>query len=96
MSEIAKGYNTGIMKHALEIIAVTNQWANSYKRLVPEYEAPGYISWACRNKSTVIRAPMYKPGEETATRMEVSAPAPACNPYLEFALMLTSGLKGIK
>ena len=96
LSQIAKWYIAGIMKHAREIIVVTNQWVNSYKRLVPGYEAPVYISWARRNRSTMIRVPMYKPGKETATRIEFRAPDPACNPYLAFAVMLAAGLKGIE
>jgi glutamine synthetase len=96
ISKIAKGYIAGIMRHAREIIAVTNQWVNSYKRLVPGYEAPVYISWARRNRSTMIRVPMYKPGKEVATRIEFRAPDPACNPYLAFAVMLAAGLKGVE
>ncbi len=96
LSKIAQGYIAGIMKHAREIIAVTNQWVNSYKRLVPGYEAPVYISWARRNRSTMVRVPMYKPGKEVATRIEFRAPDPACNPYLAFAVMLAAGLKGIE
>lgn len=96
LSKIAKGYIAGIMKHAREIIAVTNQWVNSYKRLVPGYEAPVYISWARRNRSAMVRVPMYKPGKEMATRIEFRAPDPACNPYLAFAVMLAAGLKGIE
>jgi len=96
LSKMAKGYIAGIMKHAREIIAVTNQWVNSYKRLVPGYEAPVYISWARRNRSAMIRVPMYKPGKEVATRIEFRAPDPACNPYLAFAVMLAAGLKGIE
>jgi len=96
ISKIAKGYIAGIMRHAREIIAVTNQWVNSYKRLVPGYEAPVYISWALRNRSTMIRVPMYKPGKEVATRIEFRAPDPACNPYLAFAVMLAAGLKGVE
>jgi glutamine synthetase len=84
------------MKHAREITAVTNQWVNSYKRLVPGYEAPVYISWARRNRSAMIRVPMYKPGKEQATRIEFRSPDPACNPYLAFAVMLAAGLKGIE
>jgi glutamine synthetase len=96
LSKIAKGYIAGIMKHAREITAVTNQWVNSYKRLVPGYEAPVYISWARRNRSAMVRVPMYKPGKETATRIEFRAPDPACNPYLAFAVMLAAGLKGVE
>jgi glutamine synthetase len=96
LSPLAKSYIAGIMRHAREIAAVTNQWVNSYKRLVPGYEAPVYISWARRNRSTMIRVPMYKPGKEQATRIEFRSPDPACNPYLAFAVMLGAGLKGIK
>ncbi|KPA14020.1 protein containing Glutamine synthetase, catalytic region [Candidatus Magnetomorum sp. HK-1] len=96
LSQLGKSYIAGQMKHAREIIAVTNQWVNSYKRLVPGYEAPVYISWARRNRSAMIRVPMYKPGKELATRMEFRAPDPSCNPYLAFTVMLAAGLKGIE
>jgi len=96
LSELAKSYVAGIIRHAREIAAITNQWVNSYKRLVPGYEAPVYISWARRNRSTMIRVPMYKPGKEQATRIEFRSPDPACNPYLAFAIMLAAGLKGIE
>lgn len=96
LSRLAKCYIAGLMRHAREIIAVTNQWVNSYKRLVPGYEAPVYISWARRNRSTMIRVPMYKPGKAAATRIEFRAPDPACNPYLAFSVMLAAGLKGIE
>jgi glutamine synthetase len=95
LSDMAKSYIAGIMRHAREIVGVTNQWVNSYKRLVPGYEAPVYISWARRNRSAMIRVPMYKPGKEVATRIEFRSPDPACNPYLAFAVMLTAGLKGV-
>ena len=96
LSALAKGYIAGLLAHAREITAVCNQWVNSYKRLVPGYEAPVYISWARRNRSTLIRVPMYKPGKEVATRVEYRAPDPACNPYLAFAVMLTAGLQGME
>ncbi|MCP4198550.1 MAG: glutamine synthetase [Proteobacteria bacterium] len=96
LSELGKNYIAGVMKHAPEITSITNQWVNSYKRLVPGYEAPVYVSWARRNRSAMIRVPMYKPGKETATRMELRSPDPACNPYLAFAVMLGAGLKGIE
>jgi len=96
LSHTAKSYIAGIMRHAREIAAVTNQWVNSYKRLVPGYEAPVYISWARRNRSAMIRVPMYKPGKEQATRIEFRSPDPACNPYLAFAVMLAAGLEGIE
>jgi len=96
LSDTAKHYIAGLLRHAPEIAAVTNQWVNSYKRLVPGYEAPVYVSWARRNRSAMIRVPMYKPGKETATRMEFRSPDPACNPYLAFAVMLGAGLEGIE
>lgn len=96
LSKEAKWYIAGLLRHAREITAITNQWVNSYKRLVPGYEAPVYISWARRNRSTMVRVPMYKPGKEKATRIEFRAPDPACNPYLAFAVMLAAGLKGIE
>jgi glutamine synthetase len=76
-------------------VVVTNQWVNSYKRLVPGYEAPAYISWGQKNRSALVRVPRYKPGKEEATRVEFRCPDPACNPYLAFAVMLAAGLKGI-
>ncbi len=96
LSQMAKHYIAGLMRHAPEITAVCNQWVNSYKRLVPGYEAPVYVSWARRNRSALIRVPMYKPGKEMATRMEFRSPDPACNPYLAFAVMLGAGLEGIE
>jgi glutamine synthetase len=95
LSDLAKHYIAGLLKHAPEITAVTNQWVNSYKRLVPGYEAPVYVSWARRNRSAMIRVPMYKPGKEKATRIEFRSPDPACNPYLAYAVMLGAGLAGI-
>jgi glutamine synthetase len=96
LSKIAKSYMAGVLKHSKEITSITSQWVNSYKRLVPGYEAPVYISWARRNRSALVRVPMYKPGKEKATRMEFRSPDPACNPYLAFAVMLAAGLKGIE
>lgn len=96
LSKIAKSYIAGLLKHAPEITAVTSQWVNSYKRLVPGYEAPVYISWAVRNRADLIRIPEYKPGRETATRVEYRSPDPACNPYLVFSVMLAAGLEGIE
>ena len=96
LSDVAKCYIAGIMRHAREMTAINNQWVNSYKRLVPGYEAPVYVSWARRNRSTMIRVPMYKPGKEVATRIEFRSPDPACNPYLSFAVQLAAGLKGIE
>jgi glutamine synthetase len=96
LSDIAKKYIAGLLKHAPEITAFANQWVNSYKRLVPGYEAPVYIAWAMRNRSALVRVPLYKPGKEKATRVEFRSPDPACNPYLAFAVMLAAGLEGIE
>ena len=96
LSQLAKGYIAGLLKHAPEITAVTNQWVNSYKRLVPGYEAPVYLSWARRNRSDLVRVPEYRPGREKATRIEFRSPDPACNPYLAFSVMLAAGLEGIE
>ncbi|MFH1502674.1 MAG: glutamine synthetase family protein [Candidatus Eisenbacteria bacterium] len=95
LSATAKSYVEGLLRHAREITLVTNQWVNSYKRLVPGYEAPVYISWARMNRSTLIRVPRYRPGHEMSTRIELRCPDPACNPYLVFAVMLSAGLRGI-
>jgi glutamine synthetase len=96
LSKIGRGYIAGILKHAREITLVLNQWVNSYKRLVPGYEAPVYVCWARRNRSALVRVPMYKPGKEGAARIELRSPDPACNPYLAFAVMLAAGLRGIE
>lgn len=96
LSDVGKRYIAGLLHHAPEITLITSQWVNSYKRLVPGYEAPVYISWALRNRSDLIRVPVYKPGQEKATRVEFRSPDPACNPYLAFAVMLAAGLEGIE
>jgi glutamine synthetase len=96
LSTVGKSYIAGLIKHAREMCLVTNQWVNSYKRLVPGYEAPIYCCWARRNRSALVRVPMYKPGKEAATRVEMRHPDPAANPYLTFAVMLAAGLKGIE
>jgi glutamine synthetase len=96
LSETALFFIGGLLRYAPEITSVTCQWVNSYKRLVPGYEAPVYLSWAQKNRSDLIRVPMYKPGKEEATRIEFRSPDPACNPYLAFAVMLAAGLAGIE
>ncbi|OHB71257.1 MAG: glutamine synthetase [Planctomycetes bacterium RBG_16_43_13] len=96
LSDIAKKFIAGIMRHAPEMALITNPTVNSYKRLVPGYEAPVYVTWAMRNRSDMIRVPMYKPGKEKATRIEFRSPDPSCNPYLAFAVMLAAGLEGIE
>jgi glutamine synthetase len=95
LSEEGRQYIAGILEHADELTAVTNQWVNSYKRLCPGYEAPVYVTWARRNRSDMVRVPQYAPGKEQATRMEFRSPDPACNPYFAFATMLRAGLAGI-
>jgi len=96
LSQVGKRFLAGLLKHAAEITAVTSQWVNSYKRLVPGYEAPVYISWARRNRADLIRIPEYKPGREDTTRVELRSPDPACNPYLTFSVILAAGLEGIE
>ena len=96
LSDLAKRYIAGLIKHAPEFTLITNQWVNSYKRLVPGYEAPIYTTWAVRNRSDMIRIPAYKLGKEKATRIEIRSPDPACNPYLAFSAMLAAGLEGIE
>ncbi len=96
LSMIGKQFIAGLIRHAPEITLVTNQWVNSYKRLVPGYEAPVFISWAHVNRADLIRVPAYKPGYESSVRIEYRAPDPACNPYLAFSAMLAAGLRGIE
>jgi glutamine synthetase len=96
LSDTARYFIGGLLKYAPELTAITCQWVNSYKRLVPGYEAPVYLSWAQRNRSDLVRVPMYKPGKEEATRIEYRSPDPACNPYLAFSVMLAAGLAGIE
>jgi glutamine synthetase len=96
LSDVGKAFIAGQLHHAREISAVFAQWVNSYKRLVPGYEAPVYVAWSRRNRSALIRIPLYKPGNEQATRVEIRCPDPACNPYLTFAALLHAGLEGIE
>jgi glutamine synthetase len=96
LSKVAKHYIAGLLKYAPEFTAVTNQYVNSYKRLITGCEAPVYITWAHRDRSALVRVPMYKPDKEMACRVELRSPDPSCNPYLAFAVMLGAGLKGIE
>lgn len=96
LSPTAKAFLAGILRHAREITAVTNQWVNSYKRLVPGYEAPVYVSWARYNRSALVRVPSPKRGKASSTRIEYRATDPACNPYLAFSVLLAAGLRGIE
>ena len=96
LSDIGKAFIAGQLRHAREMSAIFAQWVNSYKRLAPGYEAPVYVAWSRRNRSAMVRVPMYHPGKENATRMELRCPDPGCNPYLTFALLLHAGLDGIE
>ncbi|PKQ19191.1 MAG: glutamine synthetase [Actinobacteria bacterium HGW-Actinobacteria-6] len=96
LSQVCRWYIAGLLKYAPEFCAITNPLVNSYKRLIPGYEAPVYVSWAQANRSAMVRVPLYKPGKEAATRLELRSPDPSCNPYLAFAVMLGAGLKGIE
>lgn len=96
LSQTAKYFIAGQLAHVREFCSLVAQWVNSYKRLVPGYEAPVYISWAQKNRTALIRIPIYRPGNELATRVELRCPDPACNPYLAFSSMLAAGLDGIE
>ncbi len=103
LSPTARAFTAGLLRHAREISAITNQWVNSYKRLnarlhgpLPSGEAPVFVTWGRSNNSALVRIPMYKPRKGASTRIEYRAPDPACNPYLAFALILAAGLKGIE
>ena len=95
LSPVAKSFMAGLLRHAAEITAITNQTVNSYKRLVPGFEAPVHVSWARNNRSGLIRVPIPKRGNPSATRIEYRTPDAACNPYLAFAVLLAAGLRGI-
>lgn len=96
LSKIGLSFVAGLLKYSPEITAITCQWVNSYKRLIPGYEAPAYICWGRKNRSALVRVPAISKGMENATRVEYRAPDPACNPYLAFSVMLAAGLKGIE
>jgi len=96
LSPVAKSFMAGLLRHAGEITAVTNQTVNSYKRLVPGFEAPVHVSWARNNRSGLIRVPVPKRENPAATRIEYRSPDPACNPYLAFSVVLAAGLRGIR
>ena len=96
LSKAGRSFIAGLLRHAAEITAVTNQWVNSYKRLSGGGEAPAYVCWGHNNRSALVRVPMYKPQKGQSTRVEIRSPDAACNPYLAFALLLAAGLKGIE
>src|SRR5215212_651246 len=95
LSDVAKQFMAGLLRHAAEITAITNQTVNSYKRLVPGFEAPVHVSWARNNRSGLIRVPIAKRGNPLATRIEYRSPDPACNPYLAFSVLLAAGMRGV-
>ncbi|MDQ4005172.1 MAG: glutamine synthetase family protein, partial [Actinomycetota bacterium] len=96
LSKVGRSFVAGLLEHARAITAVTNQWVNSYRRLVPGFEAPVHVSWARRNRSALVRIPSDRPDDERRCRIEYRAPDPACNPYLAFAVMLAAGLDGVE
>ncbi len=96
LSKVGRAFIAGLLRHAPEITAVTNQWVNSYKRLYGGGEAPAYVCWGHNNRSAMVRVPMYKPAKGQSTRIEVRTLDSACNPYLAFALLLAAGLKGVE
>lgn len=96
LSPVAKHFMAGVLKHAPEITLVLNQWVNSYKRLIPGYEAPVYVGWAQQNRSDLVRVPILRPGKQNAARIELRSPDPACNPYLAFSVLLAAGMEGVK
>ncbi|MCC6236882.1 MAG: glutamine synthetase [Dehalococcoidia bacterium] len=96
VSKAARQFMAGLLRHAPELALLTNQWVNSYKRLVPGFEAPTYVTWSPRNHSDLLRVPQYRPGLEGSTRVEYRAPDAACNPYLVLAGVLAAGLAGIE
>jgi glutamine synthetase len=96
LSKVGRAFIAGLLRHAPEITAVTNQWVNSYKRLSGGGEAPSYVCWGHNNRSALVRVPMYKPGKGQSTRVEFRSLDSACNPYLAYALLLAAGMKGIE
>lgn len=95
LSQTGQAFVAGLLRHAAEITAVTNQLVNSYKRLIVGTEAPSHITWARNHRAALVRVPVTKPGKESSVRIEYRSPDPACNPYLAYSLLLAAGLKGI-
>lgn len=96
LSKVGKAFIAGLLHHAAEMTAITNQWVNSYKRLVAGYDAPIYMSWARNNQSALVRVPAVKRGKPTSVRVEYRAADSACNPYLALSVMLAAGLAGVR
>jgi glutamine synthetase len=96
LSKVGRSFTAGIIKHASEITAITNQWVNSYKRLSGGGEAPAYATWAQVDRNAMVRIPTYKPKKEASTRIEIRSPDSACNPYLAFAVIIAAGIAGVE
>ncbi|MCP2183532.1 type I glutamate--ammonia ligase [Prauserella alba] len=96
LSETGKAFVAGLLYHAREISAVTNQWVNSYKRLIVGGEAPTAVSWGRANRSALVRVPMYSPGKASSRRVEIRSLDSACNPYLAYSVILAAGLRGVE
>jgi glutamine synthetase len=96
LSATGRAFLAGVLAHARELTAVTNQWVNSYKRLAGGFEAPEHVSWTRHSRSALVRVPSSRPDRERAARIELRSPDPACNPYLTFAVVLAAGLRGIE
>ena len=96
LSKVGEAFIAGLLKHAAEMTAVTNQWVNSYKRLVTGYDAPVWLTWGKANQSALVRIPTVKSGKRSSTRIEYRAPDPACNPYLALSVILAAGLAGVE
>ena len=96
LSKVGRGFVAGLLRHGREITPVLNQWINSYKRLIPGYEAPAYVCWSRHLRGAFVRVPMAKPTKAASARVEIRSPDPACNPYLAFSVMLAAGLRGIE
>jgi glutamine synthetase len=96
LSPVGRAFLAGVLRHAPELTAVANQWVNSYKRLLTGFEAPAAVSWTRRPQSALVRVPSNRPGKESAARIELRSPDPACNPYLALALVAAAGLRGLE
>ncbi|MDQ3900127.1 MAG: glutamine synthetase, partial [Actinomycetota bacterium] len=96
LSATGRAFVAGVLAHAREITAVTNQWVNSYKRLIVGGEAPTAVCWGHANRSALVRVPMYSPGKASSRRVEIRTPDSACNPYLSYAVILAAGLRGVR
>jgi glutamine synthetase len=96
LSAVGRKFVAGLLRHARELTPVLNQWVNSYKRLIPGYEAPAHVCWSRHLRGALVRVPMAKPDKASSARVEVRSPDPACNPYLAFSVILAAGLRGIE